>query len=148
MEYTTKEQLEMLNKQIKELAGIYKNAVSNLGISENEFWIWYALITMEDDLSQQDICAIWSFSKQTVNTIISHMVENNYATLEVIPGTRNRKNIHLTTEGRAFGESIIFPIATAEERALERISMKERLACAAILRKYTDFLKEEINVRR
>lgn len=148
MEYTTKEQLEMLNKQIKELAGIYKSAVSNLGISENEFWIWYALITMEDDLSQQDICTMWSFSKQTVNTIISHMVENNYATLEVIPGTRNRKNIHLTTEGRAFGERIIFPIATAEERALERIPMKERLACAAILRKYTDFLKEEINEQR
>lgn len=145
MEYTTKEQLEMLNKQIKELAGIYKNAVSNLGISENEFWIWYALITMEDDLSQQDICAMWSFSKQTVNTIISHMVENNYATLEVIPGTRNRKNIHLTVEGRAFGESIILPIATAEERALERIPMKERLACAAILKKYTKLLKEEIN---
>ena len=100
MNYTTKGQLEIINQQMKQLTGIYKTAVSNLGISENEFWIWYALINMEDSLSQQDICDIWSFSKQTVNTIISHMVKNNYATLEVVPGSRNRKNIRLTEEGR------------------------------------------------
>ena len=39
MNHTTKEQLEMINQQMKELAGIYRTAVSNLGISENEFWI-------------------------------------------------------------------------------------------------------------
>ena len=138
--------MEILNKRIKELVGIYKPAISNLGISENEFWIWYALITMGDNLSQQDICGMWSFSKQTVNTIISHMVDNGYATLEVIPGTRNRKNIHLTDEGRRFGESLVVPIASAEERALERIPMEERLECLSILKKYTALLKEEINV--
>ena len=113
-------------------------------LKENEFWIWYALINMEDELSQQDICTMWAFSKQTVNTIISHMIKNNYATLEVVPGTRNRKNIHLTDEGRKFGESIIIPISNAEARALERIPLKERLACIAVLAKYAELLKEEI----
>lgn len=117
MNHTTKEQLEMINQQMKELAGIYRTAVSSLGISENEFWIWYALISMEEELSQQDICGMWAFSKQTVNTIISHMVKNNYVTLEVVPGTRNRKNIHLTEKGREFGESVIVPISNAEVRA-------------------------------
>jgi len=144
MNYTTKEQLEMINQQIKELTGIYRGAVSNIGISENEFWIWYALINMDGEFSQQDICGMWSFSKQTVNTIISHMVKNNYATLEVVPGTRNRKNIHLTEDGRKYGESIINPISDAEQRALERIPMKERIACATVLAKYINLLKEEI----
>ena len=145
MNYTTKGQLEIINQQMKQLTGIYKTAVSNLGISENEFWIWYALINMEDSLSQQDICDIWSFSKQTVNTIISHMVKNNYVTLEVVPGTRNRKNIHLTEEGKKFGESVIVPIFNAEVRALERIPLTERAACIAVLAKYAELLKEEIH---
>lgn len=144
MNHTTKEQLERINQQMKELAGLYRSKVSNLGISENEFWIWYALICMGGELSQQDICGIWAFSKQTVNTIISHMVKNNYVTLEVVPCTRNRKNIHLTEEGRKFGESVIVPIFNAEARALERIPPDERTACIAVLEKYTKLLKEEL----
>ena len=83
--------------------------------------------------------------KQTVNTIISHMVKKGYVTLEVVPGTRNRKNIHLTEEGRKFGEKLIIPIADAEVRALERIPLKERKACIAVLAKYTNLLKEEMH---
>lgn len=139
-----KEQLEIINQQMKELAGIYKTAVSNLNISENEFWIWYALVNIEDELSQQDICDIWSFSKQTVNTIVSHMVKDGYATLEVVPGTRNRKNIHLTEKGKEFGESLIVPIFNAEVRALERIPQEERSACLKALEKYIGLLKDEI----
>lgn len=147
MDNAIKEQLEIFNQQMKELTGIYKSAVSNLNISENEFWIWYALINMEDELSQQDICDIWSFSKQTVNTIVSHMVKDGYATLEVVPGTRNRKNIHLTKKGKDFGEDLIIPIFNAEVRALERIPQEERSACLKALDKYIGLLKDEIKDR-
>ena len=139
-----KERLEMINQQMQELKGIYRGAISNFGISENEFWIWYVLINVDVKLSQQDICGLLSFSKQTVNNIISNMVKDNYITLEVVPGTRNRKNIHLTEEGRKFGESIIIPISDAEARAFERIPMEERIICLAVLEKYTRLLKEEI----
>lgn len=46
MNKNEKEQLEVINQQIKELAGIYRRVVSRSGISENEYWIWYALIIM------------------------------------------------------------------------------------------------------
>lgn len=145
MDHTTQEQLEKINQQMKELTGIYRAAVSALGMSENEFWIWYALIHGEEELAQQDICEMWGFSKQTVNTIVSHMVRDHYATLEVVPGTRNRKHIHLTPQGRAYGEGIVVPISRAEVRALERIPLEERTACLAVLANYTKLLKEEIH---
>ena len=88
---------------------------------------------------------MWAYSKQTVNTIISHMVKNNYVTLEVVSGTRNRKNIRLTEKGKKFGESVIVPISNAEVRALGRIPLKERAACIAVLEEYTKLLKEEIH---
>lgn len=39
MDYNPKKQLEIINQQIKELAGIYQEAISCSNISVNEFWI-------------------------------------------------------------------------------------------------------------
>ena len=139
-----KEQLEMIIQQLKELDGIYRKAVSCAGISENEFWIWYTLIVMDDEYSQQEICNMWSLSKQTVNTIVSNMVQKNFATLEVVPNTKNRKNICLTESGRQYGEKMIMPVYAAEQRAIARLSGEELIACTASLEKFIIALKEEI----
>jgi hypothetical protein len=81
MEINYRAHIEQINKQIKELLGIYREAVKRLDISESEFWVWYTLVTMEGDFTQQDICALWSLPKQTVNTAIAHMRLRRYATL-------------------------------------------------------------------
>lgn len=145
MNYNRKEQLQAMNRQIKELSGVYRSALSRLGLSENEFWIWYALLIMEEEYSQQDLCDAWSLSKQTVNTIITGMVKKGYVELRVVPGTRNRKIICVTDAGRSYGEQIIIPIAEAEQRAIEKVPMRERWICSAVLNKYIGFLKEELD---
>lgn len=144
MDYSFKEHLNSINQQFKEITGIYRNAISQSGISENEFWIWYALIIMENECSQQDICAAWSLSKQTVNTIITNLTKKGFVFLEVIPGTRNRKLIHLTDEGRKYGESIVLPIYQAEQAAFDQLTQQDRTACTFALRKYIEFLKKEM----
>lgn len=138
-------QLEVINQQIKELTGLYRSAVGASGISENEFWIWYALIALEGDYSQQDICAAWSLTKQTVNSIITNMVRRGHVTLQVVPGTRNRKQICLTSAGRQYGESLVLPISQAEQRAWQRLPAQDQLACTAVMAKYIRILKEEFN---
>ena len=145
MNYSPKEQLEMINHQIKELVGIYQEAISCYNISGNEFWIWYALIIMDGEHTQQDICSMWSLPKQTVNTIITHMVQKGLASLEVVPGTRNRKTIHLTEAGKRYGESIVMPIFNAEQGVFEKIPMEDRIAFMSVLDKYIAILREEIN---
>lgn len=145
MDNNAREQLEVINQQIKEIIGIYRGIVSHSGISENEFWIWYALIIMDGEYSQQDICSSWSLSKQTVNTIVNHMVQKEQAFLEVVPGTRNRKIIRLTEEGKKYGESIVKPISEAENRAFDRLPNEDRIACTVAFGKYINILKEEIH---
>ncbi len=144
MEMNIKAQLELINQQIKELVGIYRGAVSESGISENEFWIWYSLVILEGDYAQQDICGLWSLSKQTVNTIIARMVQEGHAVLEVVPGTRNRKLIRLTEAGREYGERLVNPIFAAEVRAIGRLQDEERRACLSVMNKYIAILKEEL----
>ena len=144
VDHNTKEQLEMINQQVKELVGVYRGIISRSGISENELWIWYTLIIMEGEYSQQDICSSWSLSKQTVNTIVTHMVQKGFAFLEVVPGTRNRKIIRLTEAGEKYGESIVRPVSEAESRAFSRLPEADRIACTVAFGKYINILKEEI----
>lgn len=140
-----KEQIETINQQIKEIIGIYRNAVGQSGISENEFWIWYSLLIIGGDYTQQDICSAWSMSKQTVNTIINNMVKKEYIFLEVVPGSHNRKLIRLTEAGRAFGENIITPVSQSEQRAIARLPEADLTACILVFEKYINILKDEID---
>ena len=139
-----KKSINMVNKQIKELVGVYRDAVKHLDISESEFWVWYTLVAMEGDFTQQDICAMWSLPKQTVNTAIAHMRLRRYATLEAVPRARNRKIIRLTAEGMRFGESLVQPILEAERRALSRVEPEELAMVTDAFGKYINIIRQEM----
>lgn len=145
MEINYRAHIEQINKQIKELLGIYREAVKRLDISESEFWVWYTLVAMEGDFTQQDICALWSLPKQTVNTAIAHMRLRRYATLEAVPRTRNRKIIRLTAEGRKYGERLVGPISRAEQRALARVKPEELQLVNDAFGKYINSIREEMH---
>lgn len=140
----TREQLEQINQQIKELVGVYRAALGSRNVSENEFWVWYSLIMTEEKLSQQDICAMWSLSKQTVNTIITQMGKKGLVSLEVVPGSKNRKIISLTEAGERYGKELVVPVSVAEQRAFERLPGEDRTVVTAALGKYIDLLREEL----
>ena len=139
-----KSQLTHLNQQMKELIGLYGKSLSRLGISENELWIWYTLMVLEGDFSQQDICNLWSLSKQTVNTIITHMAAKGLLTLDSRANGRNRKMIRLTPEGRAYGEKAVRPILGADLRAFAKLPPEIRDILAYGMAQYLTALKEEL----
>ena len=143
MEKQITNQLELLNQQVKELTGIYHQAAVRLGISDNEFWVWYTLLVMTDDYSQQDICDLWSLPKQTVNSVVANLVKRKYVTLEVVPGTRNRKIIRLTEEGKVYGDTVVNHIFEIEKRAINKMTEQERQACISLMSKYISLLKGE-----
>ena len=148
MDRDCKAYIEQINKQIKELVGVYRDAVKCLDISESEFWVWYTLVAMEGDFTQQDICALWSLPKQTVNTVIAHMRLRRLATLEAIPRTRNRKIIRLTAEGRKHGEKLVEPISRAEERTFSRVQPEELKLVTDAFGKYINMIREEMDARK
>lgn len=140
----TTEEFDLAVQQIRELMGIFREAATRCGVSENEFWIWYSLILLEKSMTQQDICTAWSLHKQTVNTIVSQMVKKGYAVLEAIPGTRNHKRICLTEQGRQYGEALVSPVFEAEKRAFSRIVLGDRLAFLRVLGSYNTLLRQEL----
>lgn len=140
-----KKQQGILNQQEKELTAIYRSAAIKYGISDSELWVWYALLVLGGEYSQQNICDIWSLPKQTVNSVIANLTKKGYVYLEAVPGTRNRKIIRLTEEGKAFGENRVLHIYEAETRAIEKMPEQELMTFIALMGKYITLLREEIN---
>ena len=121
MEQDIGKTFEVLNQQVKELAAIYHQAVSRYVISDNEFWVWYALLLVDADLSQQNICEMWSLPKQTVNSVISGMVKKGYVELEAIPGTKNKKIMMILKEYKIFHPGLFCQIRPELRDKLQRV---------------------------
>lgn len=144
MQQESKKLFEIFNQQFKELNAVYHRAASKHNISDNEFWVWYALLALEGEPSQQSICEMWSLPKQTVNSVVSGMIKKGHVYLETIPGTRNKKVIRLTEAGQKFGEHVILKVYEAEQRAIDQISPRQLQLCTDLLAKYISLLDEEI----
>lgn len=145
MDKAVRKRIDVIMQRIKEMDALYHAAAIKSNISDGEVDIWSALLTTTKEYSQQDLCAMLSLPKQTINSLISGMVKKGYVMLEHIPGTRNRKVIRLTEEGRTYGEENVKWIFEAEKRAMENTDPEEVQVCISMLEKYIQRLREEIN---
>lgn len=144
MDFHSSDQFDLITRKVKELSSLYRDAISRCDVSENEFWIWYSLIVLEEQCTQQDLCRAWSLPKQTVNHIINNLVKKEYVTLHAIPGTRNKKIICLTALGREYGSTIVQPVFETEQRVFRKLPQEDRLAFLKFLEKFTAGLRSEI----
>ncbi len=138
-----KSQLFMLSNAKKKINSLYHEEAVRLGISETALWILYSIFGAEETFTQYDLCEAWQYPRQTVNSAITSLIKNGYVVLKVIPGTRNRKAIHLTESGLAFCEKNILPLYLAEERAYLQMSEKELDTFVALYEKQYVLLKKE-----
>lgn len=145
MDKTIKEQIDTINQRIKELNSLYHIAAGKSGISDGEVSIWSTLLCSEEEYSQQDFSDLLHLPKQTVNSIISNLVKKGFVSLEHDPGTRNRKVVRLTKEGRDYGEANVMWIFQAEEKALEQTDSEQVKVCIEMIEKYISNLKKEID---
>lgn len=143
MDKTIKEQIDTINQRIKELNSLYHIAAVKSDITDGEISVWSALLESDGEYSQQDISDKLFLPKQTVNSIISNLVKKGFVYLEHVSGTRNRKVICLTEEGKEFGESQVRWIFQAEEKALEKTDPGQVRACIEMIENYISHLKKE-----
>ncbi len=147
MDNSTKNKIDIINQRIKEMNALYHMAAMKSNISDGEVSIWSTILNTNEEYSQQDLCEILSLPKQTVNSLISGMVKKGFVYLEHVPGTRNRKVIRLTEEGKQYGSEKVNWIFEAEQRAMEDTDPEAVQAYAKMLEKYIQRFREEIEKR-
>lgn len=145
MDEQIKRQIDVINQHIKELNSLYHTAAVRSGVSDGEISVWSMLLTTDKEYSQQDLCESLFLPKQTINSIISGLKKKGFIFLEHVPGTKNRKVIRLSDEGRNYGEKNIMWIFEAEQCAMEDTDPHDISILISMLEKYINKLKREFS---
>lgn len=137
-------QITEWNRLYKELNRVYHTLALHSGISSTDFWILYALYETKEPMTQNDLCELWCYPKQTVHSVIQKLLEKKYLILQPAKKARNSKIILFTDAGKAFCQKMILPVMQAEERAFAHLPAEEWRTFLQISAKLTELLKEEI----
>lgn len=120
-----KKYIKQLDEQMKEYDSIYHDFAVRYGMSDTAMWIIYNVSDEAESFTQQDLCRMCYFPKQTVNTALNSLVKNGYAVLEPISGTRNSKRILLTDSGKKLAAQTTNKLKQAEDAAFKAFSDDE-----------------------
>jgi len=140
--------VDIIVRKIMELNALYHAAALLSGLSDGELNVLSVLFDAEDEYSQQDFCDLFSLPRQTVNSIVSGLNKKGLVTLVHCPGTRNRKNVRLTDSGKHFCMERVAWLSDAEQKALDVLTPTGVEANVAMLEKYTQCLREEIEKKQ
>lgn len=139
-----KEQLNRLNRLYKEMDDIYRKLAVRFGLSDAAFWILYTLCREEGDITQNDLCNMWFFPKQTINSAMVVLVKKEYVVLEKVTGTKNRKAVRLTPAGEDFCKGSIVPLIRAEDDSFTEMKAEERKMFLQLFQQQIDSMKTSL----
>lgn len=136
--------LVMYNQLFKELDQLYHIYAKNSGLSDTMFWIIYSIQECSEAYTQKELCDIWFYSKQTVNSALKNLEEQKL--IELLPSPDNRKNklIFFTPSGKDLATKVILPLMEAEENAFSKLGEKNFDEFLRLTQKHNDLLDIEI----
>ena len=85
MDSEVKAQNIALNQFCKRINEQYHAYAVHCGLSDPALWVLYSLWEADTILTQNDICALWMYPKQTINFTISGLVKKGLVQLEQRP---------------------------------------------------------------
>ena len=139
----TEEYLMNIGRQEKQFDALYRNAGALFGLPDCAMWVLYFLSSSEQELSQQDLIEKMMFPKQTINSAVTGLSKKGIVELTMIPGTRNRKKITLTEEGKKLAESTVDRLFQAECRAVEQMGTERMTAYMELYQDFFTCLRQE-----
>lgn len=104
-----------------------------------------ALYYNADGLTQKQICEHTSQAKQTINLIISHLLEDGYVTVTEVKEDKRTKLVKLTDEGRDWCKKTVLHVTWAEETAMSMLTAEEQKQLVTLQEKITRNFASLIN---
>ena len=144
MDAEVKVQNMALNQHYKRMNEQYHAYAVRCGLSDPALWVLYSLWEADVPLTQNDICALWMYPKQTINFTVSSFVKKGYVRLEQRSGVRSGKTVRLTAEGTALCQKVIAPLMEAEERSLLRLTAPARKLLVGLSEKQCLYFEQEV----
>ena len=142
-EEETEELIQELNQSFKKMDNIYYELAKNSGLSDTAFWIIYTIKNEKEAYQQKDLCIMWSYSKQTINSALKKLEEQDIIKLVTVPNNKKDKKIILTEYGEKIAKKFIEPVNVIERMSLNKI--KEKRQFVHLFKEYIEEMNQETN---
>lgn len=144
---TDKIQSELMqyNRLQRKLDDFYSSFAKICGLSDSVFWIIYSVMERQEAYTQTELCNMWSFNKQTINTALKNLEADGIIRFEPLEQNRKNKQIFLTDKGIAFAQKTVIPFMEMEKRAFGALDDEERKEFLRLTQKHLDLLRMELN---
>ncbi len=139
-----RQQMDRIAVHLGKITKLYHECAKLHGMTYNHMMVLGALRHYQS-CTQKQIAEEWGLPKQSVNTIIKKLHDDQY--VEFLPGRNNKeKLVTFTAKGNAFADEVLKPILTMEERILARMGEEEFQQLEKTTEKFSHFFEEEFLV--
>lgn len=142
MEINYKDLLYQLNCLASDLDALYHQAAVKLGLSDSAMFVLYLVYENDGSYLLNKIRQESGISKQTLNSAIRKLEQENIIYLEQVGG--RSKNVYLTEEGKSYAANTIGKLYNAEFRAFETWNDDEIKQHLKLMKKYNDSFRAQI----
>lgn len=132
----------ILNRNDKEVDDLYRSYCLKRGISNVALWIYYAVYTADEPMTQADLCECWFLSRQTINSSLKTLEKTGEIILMPIPNNQKSKFVAFTELGMERAMQIMEPLLEAENKMLAEFSENELATLLALQNKRRDYLRK------
>lgn len=122
---------------------LYVQFAKKLGIGYPEMIVLYAL-TMMDGITQKEISENFGLQKQTVNTVIRNLKQNDYILLEVCKEDKRERSVILTEKGKEYAIRITKPVFDAENKVYKIIGNERLIQANETMKLFNLLFEKEI----
>ena len=130
------------NALSSEIDNLYHEAASLLGLSDTAMYLLYSLEEHGDGIAQRDICLLYGFSRQSINSAVSTLVRDGV--VELRKGEGRERSIFLTEKGRKLVAERIVPLIALEKSIVSDWSKEEWNMLLNLLQRYRDSFRTHL----
>nr|WP_238580137.1 MarR family winged helix-turn-helix transcriptional regulator [Treponema endosymbiont of Eucomonympha sp.] len=120
----------------------YEEYAKALGTTYSVLLVMSIINSVGETCTQKDICSQSFLPKQTVNLIIKSFLKDGFIKMTELESDRRNKVIRFTKKGKEYVQKYIFRIKDAENRAMKKLSEKDRQQLLESTKSYTTYFKE------
>lgn len=135
--------IQEFNQLLKKMDSVYNKLAKSSGLSDTAFWIIYTIKNEKETYKQKDLCIMWSYSKQTINSALKKLEEENIIQLVSVPENKKDKKILLTEYGEQIAREFVEPVNEIEKKSLNKIKEKNKLI--KLFKEYIEEMDKETN---
>ena len=142
MSYEISDKVQQLNGMLCEMDSIYQTLLSAKNISDGEFVVMNAILSLGEGCLQKDIAENSYMSKKTINSTIKKLEKEGYIKLKA--GKYPNMHIYLTKKGLDHIKNNVLPIVDVENKVLSSMPEMEFDRLVSGYSKYITSFKEHV----